>query len=216
MTKSARRSSRKSASAIGVVILGAGASSRMGRPKLLLPWGGGAVVGHLIRQWQCLGARQVAIVCRPHDALLAKELNRLGFPARNRIVNPEPERGMFSSIICAVNWDGWLPALTTWAIVLGDQPHLRLKSLRVLIAFQREHPENICQPSYCGHGRHPVLLPRQAWIELGKTTATDLKEFLLGANLAVLKCPIDDAGLALDLDTQADYKQALSLPNDIR
>ena len=42
--------------AIGVIILGAGASSRMGRPKLLLPWGDTSVIGHLIRQWQALGA----------------------------------------------------------------------------------------------------------------------------------------------------------------
>ena len=34
---------------LGVIILGAGASSRMGRPKLLLPWGDTSVIGHLIR-----------------------------------------------------------------------------------------------------------------------------------------------------------------------
>ncbi len=50
---------------LGVVILGAGASSRMGRPKLLLPWGATTIVGHLLEQWQTLGAAQIAVVRRP-------------------------------------------------------------------------------------------------------------------------------------------------------
>ena len=41
---------------LGVVILGAGASSRMGRPKLLLPWRDTTVIGQIIRQWRELGA----------------------------------------------------------------------------------------------------------------------------------------------------------------
>ena len=38
------------------MILGAGASSRMGQPKLLLPWGATSVLGHQISTWQVLGA----------------------------------------------------------------------------------------------------------------------------------------------------------------
>src|SRR5271169_6647644 len=94
----------KPAPPLGVVILGAGASSRMGRPKLLLPWKDTTIVGHLIRQWRGLGARQIAVVHRPGDAPLAAELDRLDFPAKDRIVNPQPERGMFSSIVCAAEW----------------------------------------------------------------------------------------------------------------
>ena len=51
--------------AFGVVILGAGASTRMGRPKLLLPWGDTSIIGHLLGQWRGLGARPIAVVCRP-------------------------------------------------------------------------------------------------------------------------------------------------------
>ena len=92
---------------LGVVILGAGASSRMGRPKLLLPWRDTTVIGAILRQWRELGAAQIAVVHRPDDAALAAELDRLDFPAHDRIENPQPERGMFSSIVCAANWPGW-------------------------------------------------------------------------------------------------------------
>jgi molybdenum cofactor cytidylyltransferase len=211
MTKSARRLRLKTRPALGVVILGAGASSRMGRPKLLLPWGGASVIGHLLRQWKRLGARQIAVVCRTDDKPLMDELDRLGFPARDRIANLAPQHGMFSSIVCAANWVGWDPALTVWAIVLGDQPHLRLESLRALLAFQRKHPENICQPSYGGHRRHPVLLPREAWVELRKSRARTLKVFLRKTTVPAAECPIDDICLTLDMDTRQDYSRLLRI-----
>jgi molybdenum cofactor cytidylyltransferase len=205
----------KTRPALGVVILGAGASSRMGRPKLLLRWGRTSVIGHLLRQWERLGARQVAVVCRKNDSRLGAELDRLGVAARNRIVNPAADRGMFSSIICAASWDGWLPKLTVWAIVLGDQPHLHSGCLRTLLAFQREQPECICQPFYGGHGRHPVLLPRKSWVELAESRGGTLKDFLRTASAPVMKCPIDDPRLALDLDTPEDYRRLLRLPGAI-
>src|SRR2546425_12612503 len=86
---------------LGVLILAAGASSRMGKPKLLLPWGGTSVLGHLIEQWLALRAVQIAAVWAAGDQVGNAELDRLDFPGANRVVNPTPERGMFSSIQCA-------------------------------------------------------------------------------------------------------------------
>ena len=193
---------------LGVIILGAGASSRMGCPKLLLPWGDTTVIGHLIRQWQTLGAGQIAVVHRTNDAALAAEFDRLDFPLRNRIENPRPERGMFSSILCAANWRGWKNKITVWAILLGDQPHLRLETLRTVLDFHAAHPAAVCQPEFGGHARHPVLLPRRAFRELKQARAKTLKLFLKQTSCPRVKCPITDPGPALDLDTPEDYKQA--------
>ena len=193
---------------IGVVILGAGASSRMGRPKLLLPWGKTSIIGHLIEQWRALAAAQIAIVRRPGDRELDAELDRLGFPPPDRIENPRPERGMFSSIVCAAGWDGWQDGLTTWALVLGDQPHLRPDTLRALLAFHRNHPHAVCQPVYDGHARHPVLLPRRVFAGLKDSSAETLKDFLKPFSGQGVQCPMDDSGLALDLDRPEDYEKA--------
>ena len=193
---------------LGVIILGAGASSRMGQPKLLLPWGDTSVIGHLIRQWQTLGARQIAVVCQPADRELGLELDRLNFPAPNRVANPQPERGMFSSILCAANWTGWNNEIAVWAVVLGDQPHLRLETLRTVLDFHAGHRAAVCQPEFGGHARHPVLLPRPVFRELKQTQSKTLKTFLKQISCPLVKCPIADPGLALDLDTPKDYKQA--------
>src|SRR5260370_30859135 len=98
--------------ALGTVILAAGRSRRMGQPKLLLPWGPTSVLGHLLEQWQSLGAKQIAVVVGATDRVLERELDRLNFANKNRIVNEAPERGMFSSIQCAALWPGWDAQLT--------------------------------------------------------------------------------------------------------
>jgi len=194
-----------------VVILAAGRSARMGRPKLLLPWRGASVLAHLIEQWQALGAEQITVVCAPGHQALQAELDRLGFPAQNRIYNPTPARGMFSSIQCAARWPGWQPPLTRYAIVLGDQPHLLPQTLRRLLAFSAAHPAKACQPARHGHGRHPVLLPQTLFRQLARSTAATLKKFLAARSRQIIFCDMDDPGLEMDIDQPEDYDQAIQL-----
>ncbi|HEX5398383.1 MAG TPA: NTP transferase domain-containing protein, partial [Verrucomicrobiae bacterium] len=130
------------------------------------------------------------------------------FPARNRIENPQPERGMFSSLICAANWSGWNEKISSWAVALGDQPHLRSDTLRPLLEFHAAHADAVCQPQFGDHARHPVILPRAAFAQLKNTRAETLKEFLKLVACSKARVAVNDAGLALDLDTPEDYRQA--------
>ena len=205
------RSAVKCAFSVAAVILGAGRSARMGQPKLLLPWGGTTVLGHLIEQWQALGANQITVVCAPGDLAVRAELDRLSLPEENRICNPAPERGMFSSIQCAAQWPGWQAALTHWAIVLGDQPHLQPQTLRQVLDFSAAQPAKLCQPAHHGHGRHPVLLPKPLFRQLAASTAATLKEFLAAQDQQVALCELDDPGLELDIDRPEDYARAVDL-----
>lgn len=181
----------------------------MGRPKLLLPWLGTTILGHLIAQWKALHAAQIAVVHSANDPGLAAELDRLGIPFSDRISNPAPELGMFRSIQCSAEWTGWDEELSHWAIVLGDQPHLSLHTLRSLLGFAAEHAGCICQPSYQGRPRHPVILPRAVFAGVPSAPDSNLKELLarFGESLALL--PVNDPGLNMDLDTPADYEAAL-------
>ena len=195
---------------LGVIILGAGASARMGRPKLLLPWRDTTVIGHLLAQWGEIGAGQIAVVLRANAPALAAELDRLDFPKHDRIENPQPERGMFSSVVCAANWDGWRKEISNWAIVLGDQPHLQLETLRQLLEFSDQNEDSICQPVFGGRSRHPVILPQSTFAELSNTGAATLKDFLKLAKAPRVQCSVADAGLSLDMDTPEDYKRLQS------
>ena len=193
----------------GAIILAAGRSTRMGRPKLLLPWGQTTILGHLIKRWQGRGAKQVAVVCATDNSPIAAELDRLSFPQENRVHNPNADQGMFSSILCAARWSGWQPLLTHWVIVLGDQPQLRPDTLDRLLNFVREHSDQVCQPLWKGKRRHPVVLPKTAFVALAKSQSADLKTFLSSQQVADCKC--DDPGLELDIDRPEDYERALAL-----
>jgi molybdenum cofactor cytidylyltransferase len=193
---------------LGVLLLGAGASSRMGQPKLLLPWGSTSILGHLLKQWEKLGARQIAVACAASDERMRRELDRLAVPVEERILNPTPERGMFSSIQCAAQWNGWHADLTHWVIVLGDQPHLPLPLLRRVCDWSAQNATMISQPSHCGRPRHPVVVPGIIFRELALTPAANLKEFLKAKAGQVALREMDDPALDVDLDTPADYERA--------
>ncbi len=183
----------------------------MGQPKMLLPWGATTVVGHLIERWWQLGARQIAVVCAANDSNMQAELDRLGFPPQDRILNPQPERGMFSSIRCAAAWGGWREVLTHWAIVLGDQPHLRPETLLALMEFAAAHPDSICQPVSEGHARHPVIFPKHAFGRLAYSSAEHLKAHLQKHDERLCYVNLADPGFGLDIDRPADYQAALRL-----
>jgi molybdenum cofactor cytidylyltransferase len=189
------------------LILAAGASSRMGQPKLLLPWHDKTILAHLIHQWTALGASQIAAVIEPHSPLVA-ELDR--FPSVDRIVNPHPHRGMFSSVQSAACWTAWQEP-THVVIALGDQAHVRLATLEALIHFAAANPDCICQLSRNGRPRHPVVIPNRIFWALGHATEQNLKEFLQVRESQRKILESGDPALDLDIDTPEDYEKALSI-----
>lgn len=196
---------------LAVIIPAAGFSSRMGQPKMLLPWGDTTIIGHHLRLWRELGAVQFGVVCRADDHDLHAELARHDLFQEQLILNHDPVRGMFSSIQCAANWPGWRSEICVWALVLGDQPHVQVQTLRGLLTFQYQRPAEICQPAYEGRAGHPVLLPAWAITELRSTPAATLKDFLKLFAGRCVQYSVDDPGLRLDLDTPEDYKRMLNL-----
>lgn len=192
-----------------VIILAAGASTRMGRPKLLLPWAGGTVLGDLVGRWRKLGSSRIAVVVAPGHLELNRELDHLGVGENDRILNREPQRGMFSSVQTAAAWDGWASGVTHWVLTLGDQPQVRTRTLRQLLIFAAAHPEQVCQPARSGRGRHPVVLPAPVFHRLAETRAGNLKQFLqeLPEGRALMES--EDDGLDFDLDEPSDYERAI-------
>jgi molybdenum cofactor cytidylyltransferase len=200
----------------GVAILAAGASVRMGCSKLVLPWGRSSVAGRVLRLARTFPAAQVAFVIAEDDDVMNDELRRLRVPLAARITNPEPQRGMFSSVQGAARWEGWRHGLTHWAVMLGDQPQLDPATLTTLVAFAVNHPRAICQPARNGRPRHPVVLPERAFRRLATTRSLTLRDFLDAHRTLVrlVECP--DPGLDLDLDSPDDYRRLRPLGSQIR
>jgi molybdenum cofactor cytidylyltransferase len=195
----------------GAAILAAGASSRMGRPKLLLPWGKATVLEHLLNQWRALGAEQVIVVCAVGDADIQAELDRLRFDPASRVLNPFPAKGMYHSIQCAAAWPDWDSNLGHVALVLGDQPHLPLPLLQRVVKFAGDNPGRVCQPSRNNRPRHPVFLPLSILRSAASIHAATLKEFLQPQAAGMALCEMDEPLLDLDMDHPADYDRLVAL-----
>src|SRR4051794_34308992 len=73
----------------------AGASRRMGRPKLLLPYRDGTIVGSLAASLRAAGVGTILLVVAPGDEALRSWAEAAGLLTA---VNPDPERGMLSTI----------------------------------------------------------------------------------------------------------------------
>ena len=191
--------------AFGIVILAAGASTRMGGCKLLLPWGEKTILTHLLDQWRNAGATQIVPVIDPSNQLLRKALADAGFSPSDWIENPSPQLGMFSSLQEASRWTGWLSTLTHWIISLGDQPHVQISTLRMLLDAARKNPTRICQPALHGCAAHPIVLPRNNFRELAENDIADLRTYIRTQEAFRLRLPVVDPGVSEDLNTLEDY-----------
>ncbi len=191
--------------AFGVVILAAGASTRMGRCKLLLPWGEKTILTHLLDQWRSAGAAQIAPVIDPSNQPLRRALAHAGFSPSDWIENRSPRLGMFSSLQAASRWTGWLSTLTHWIISLGDQPHIQISTLRLLLEAARKNPTRICQPALHGHAAHPIILPESNFRELAQNDVPDLRTYIRTREAFRLRLAVEDAGVSSDLNTPEDY-----------
>jgi molybdenum cofactor cytidylyltransferase len=204
-TKTKNRVLNDAPVAFGVVILAAGTSSRMGTCKLLLPWGENTILTRLLDQWRMAGAAQIAPVIDPSNQPLRKALAHAGFSPSDWIENRSPQLGMFSSLQEASRWTGWLSTLTHWIISLGDQPHIQISTLRLLLDAARKNPTRICQPALNGQTAHPIILPASNFRELAHHGVPDLRTYIRTREAFRLRVPVKDAGVSGDLDTPEDY-----------
>ncbi len=199
----------------GVVLLAAGASRRMGYPKLLLPWGTTSILQHLLEQWRSLGVIDFLVVVAEDDAGISGELAKL--PARGwrieRTANPDPSRGMFSSVRAASDWVRRQPGaeVTHWVMCLGDQPQVKPDTWARVLSESRRFPRHICQPARHGRLRHPVVFPESCFRALADAREPTLKAYLESQAPARRSFESEDAGLDLDLDSPDDYARAQQL-----
>jgi CTP:molybdopterin cytidylyltransferase MocA len=189
----------------GVVILAAGASRRMGRPKALLPWRGSTILGHLAVTWRASGAGRIAVVYDPGNQPLMAEMDRLSIT--DRIANPRPEQGMMSSAIAASRSD-WCADLARVAVALVDQPQIPAEWIVRLAAFASENPSSICQPEHAGKRGHPVFFPLQRFRELADSRAESLRDFIHLQPQARRFLSCDSPAVLADLNTPEDYERA--------
>jgi molybdenum cofactor cytidylyltransferase len=191
------------------IVPAAGASRRMGRPKLLLPYGTSTLVGSLASALRAGGASPVVIVAAPDDTELQDWARAFGAVV---VVIPDPERGMLSSIREGLAALGGADRLAQRGEVVlvapGDLPALRPGTVAELLWRRAAAGARLAVPAYDGRRGHPLaiapdLLPEIETLDL----SIGLKQLLERHAAAVLEVPVDDPGAVRDVDTPEDYQR---------
>jgi CTP:molybdopterin cytidylyltransferase MocA len=204
-----------------LVLLAGGASTRYGEPKAMVLVGGRAWAAWHLSHFRDAGGKR-AVVVLGHDverfvaelawadAALAGEATVDGLSV-SAVVNPEPERGQFSSLLCGLGH----PCTEGGAFVMPvDLLPVPAAVWRTLEDALRD-PIDASVPTFEGRGGHPVLCSARVAAALRAVDSTS-QEARLDSQLrarkdAVARVPVDDLpggrAVTTNLNTPEEWRR---------
>jgi molybdenum cofactor cytidylyltransferase len=207
----------------GAIVPAAGSSRRMGRPKLLLPYRDGTVLGALVAALRAAGVSPIVLVAAADDAEMrawctAAAVEDAAAAAAATVLagelivalNAAPERGMLSSILAGLTALGGAGSLAAGQAPLlvcpGDLPALRPETVVELLRRREAASAGLAVPVHRGRRGHPLavapaLIPEIETLDPGR----GLRQLLDLHPAALLLVEVDDPGCIADLDTPEDY-----------
>lgn len=139
---------------VGILLLAAGESRRMGRPKQLLPYRGKALIEVVAGRLLELEAEEVLVVLGAYSERIRPLLADL--PLRT-VNNPSWQEGMGSSLRMGV---AALRGMDRVLVCLADQPRVPAAQYAALLALAEAHPEKVVAAAYAGRAGAPVVFPK--------------------------------------------------------
>jgi molybdenum cofactor cytidylyltransferase len=188
----------------GLILLAAGGSARLGRPKQLLEFRGQPLLRHAAETALASQCRPVVVVLGAEAEACADVLN--GLPVRI-VINADWNEGLSSSIRAGIAaLESEKLAVSAAILCVADQPHLTAPLLNSLIETHRATGKKIIAAQYAGVPGPPALFCASLFDQL-KTLSGDegARRVLLANPDTVALVPFPEG--SLDIDTAADYAQ---------
>ena len=195
---------------IAGVVLAAGRSSRLGRPKQLLPLGGEALLRHTLRATLASSLDEVVVVLgHEADAVRAAIAD---LPVRS-VFNPDFARGQSTSVRAGL--EALSPETEAAVFLLGDQPGIDPDLITALIAAWRASDAPVVAPRYTDGVGNPVLFDRRVFpnlltLEGDQGAKPIVRDFQRKGLLETVAIPYASPP---DVDTEADYAAILAATN---
>ena len=188
---------------IGIIILAAGKSSRLGQPKQLLEYRGQTLLQHSLQVALASDARPVVVVLGADADRIKKEITD---DAAHVVENREWEEGMASSIRCGIRELQQLhPAAEGAMVMVCDQPYVTSALLNRLLAIHRETDKPIVSCQYANTVGTPAYFHKSMFAELLELEGDGGAKGLLlkhAEGLEIVQFPEGK----VDIDTEADYR----------
>jgi CTP:molybdopterin cytidylyltransferase MocA len=184
---------------IAALLLAAGQSRRMGTSKQLLPLADKPVIHHCLLALLATPARPLVVVLGPGGEAVQKAIA----PFSPTIAwNRDPEGDMAGSVRVGL---AMLPEECTGVLIhLVDHPLVTAATMLAICAAHKATPQAIIIPVCNGHQGHPSLFPRAILAELAP--AVTLRDIVRKDPIRVMRVPVADEGIFLDMDTPAEYE----------
>lgn len=185
------------------LVLAAGGSRRLGRPKQLLPYGGATLLDHTVATARACEFDQLLVAIGGNAGKVRERVNLSGTQV---VVNPGFGAGCSSSIAVAMR--ALDPAVTTLVLMLGDQPGVTPATVRVLLAARGDAPIAVCL--YEDGRGHPFAFDHTTFDDLANLHGDKAVWRMLDEREDdVEEVPV--AGpVPLDVDTWADYEAVVA------
>lgn len=199
---------------LGIILLAAGQSTRMGAVnKLLLDWDGRPLLMATLEQLLQADIGPVTVVLGHEAAAIAPLLR--GYPVA-LVHNADYPLGMTSSIQAGVRAQGDTDG---YGICLSDMPHVRAADYRRLAdCFAQQYPTDphtIVQPMYDGQRGNPTFFAASYRdLILAHTAPEGCKALVQGHSEHVYVLEIGHGGIHQDIDTPADYAKIKAFGTD--
>ena len=194
---------------ICAVVLAAGRSRRMGPgvQKLLLPFAGSTVIGHVVGQVLAAPVER-AIVVTGRDGRVAAAASAAG-PGVTVVVNEKVDDDMLGSARCGLRA---LPAgCDAVLLVPGDQPSITACLVRRVIGAYAARGHGIVVPAYKGRRGHPLLFATGYAPEvLGGYDGVGVRGLLRSHPDDVFELDVPDPGVVDDVDLPGDYDREVA------
>jgi molybdenum cofactor cytidylyltransferase len=193
---------------IPAIVLAAGKSSRMGRPKATLPLDGGdTFLSRIVRTLSAASVEDVVVVVG-HDAeAIVASLSEHDVAARF-VDNPDYEQGQLSSLIAGLRVVD-RPGVVAVLVTLVDVPLVSASTVRAIVERYRQTRAPIVRPVRGGGHGHPVLIDRSLFDAIRKADPAVGAKPIIRANVSAAgDVVVDDPGAFADFDTPADLRSA--------
>ena len=187
----------------GAVVLAAGRGSRLGAPKAAAEADGRTFVESVLATLREAGIGAVRVVLSP---ALAGSLVPEPVPAALAVVNPDPARGMLSSVRCGIEaLPPGLDAVLLWPV---DHPRVGGATIRALVSAHAASAAPVVIPVHAGVRGHPVLFDARVLPELLAAPPGVGARAVVHAHADRQELAVDDPAVTEDIDTPADYARA--------
>lgn len=190
----------------GIIILAAGNSSRLGKPKQLLQYNGYTLLRNTIIQAKLVPDSAVIVVTGAYKKNIDEEL---AYTAAKIVYNPEWETGMASSIAIGLQQLRLHnPQIKTCIVTVCDQPFLTAQVFKDLVDQYKISGKGIIASAYADTLGTPVLFGSNYFEELENLSGHE------GAR-KLIQLYIDDVAFvafergAIDIDTIEDYNNLI-------